>query len=119
MIVFAYSTGGLRRKFDNGPFEDVIESERTPKEERVIADHPSLKPQSFMRKIVYAALPLGEGIVVDPFMGSGSTVAAAKAIGYKSVGVERYEKYFRLAQEAIPRIASINKGERQMSLFAY
>jgi site-specific DNA-methyltransferase (adenine-specific) len=71
-----YRTGGLRRKPDGNPFEDVIDSERTPRRERDIVDHPSLKPQSFLRKVVYSALPLGEGIVVDPFMGSGSTVAA-------------------------------------------
>jgi site-specific DNA-methyltransferase (adenine-specific) len=36
-----YKTGGLRRKPDGNPFEDVIESERTPQREREIADHPS------------------------------------------------------------------------------
>jgi DNA modification methylase len=64
--------------------------ERTPQPERDIADHPSLKPQSFLRQVVHAALPLGEGIIVDPFMGSGSTVAAAEALGLHSIGVERY-----------------------------
>lgn len=114
-----YKTGGLRRKMDSSPFEDVIDSERTPKEEKEIAKHPSLKPQSFLRKIVYSALPLGEGIVVDPFMGSGSTVAAAEAIGYSSIGVERHNEYYKLSQDAIPRLAAINKGEKQMSIFAY
>ncbi|GAB4287517.1 MAG: hypothetical protein Fur0025_21030 [Oscillatoriaceae cyanobacterium] len=46
------------------PFNDVIFSERTPKQEREIANHPSLKPQSFLRQVVYAALPLGEGILL-------------------------------------------------------
>jgi len=113
-----YRTGGLRRKMDGSPFEDVIDSERTPKEEREIAGHPSLKPQSFLRKIVYAALPLGEGVIVDPFMGSGSTIAAAEAIGYSSIGIERHSKYYNLSKDAIPRLAAINKGEKQMSLFA-
>ena len=76
-----FQTGGLRRKPGGNPFADVIESERTPQNERAIAVHPSLKPQSFLRQVVYAALPLGEGIIVDPFMGSGSTVAAAESIG--------------------------------------
>ncbi|MBX9738341.1 MAG: site-specific DNA-methyltransferase, partial [Phycisphaerales bacterium] len=69
-----WQTGGLRRYANELPFEDVIESERTPQREREIADHPSLKPQSLMRRLVWAALPLGEGVIVDPFMGSGSTV---------------------------------------------
>ena len=74
-----FQTGGLRRLPDGRPFEDVIDSARTPQAERAIADHPSLKPQAFLRQLVYAVLPLGEGVIVDPFMGSGSTVAAAEA----------------------------------------
>jgi len=41
-----------------------------------------------MRQIVRAALPLGEGTILDPFMGAGSTIAASIAVGYRSVGVE-------------------------------
>ena len=39
-----------------------------------------------MRQIVRASLPLGNGIVLDPFMGGGSTIAAAIAVGYESIG---------------------------------
>jgi site-specific DNA-methyltransferase (adenine-specific) len=102
-----WQTGGLRRISDERPFEDLIPSERTPKRERAIADHPSLKPQSFLRRIVHAALPLAEGIIVDPFMGSGSTVAACEALGVCGFGVERFRDYFDLAKEAIPRLAAI------------
>lgn len=111
-----FGTGGLRRKPDGNPFEDAIESERTPQAERKIADHPSLKPQSLLRQLVYASLPLGEGVVVDPFMGSGSTVAACEAIGYTSIGIERYEEYYLLAQKAIPALARLATKETQMSL---
>jgi len=111
-----FQTGGLRRKPDGNPFEDVIYSERTPQNERKIADHPSLKPQSFLRQIVYASLPLGEGIVVDPFMGSGSTVAAAESIGYSCVGIERHLEYYELAKEAIPHLAQPSSIESQQHL---
>jgi site-specific DNA-methyltransferase (adenine-specific) len=96
-----YETGGLRRLSDGRPFVDVIMSERTPRRERLLADHPSLKPQSFLRQIARAVLPLGRGIIADPFMGSGSTVAAVEAIGASCVGVERYGDYFELAKTAI------------------
>lgn len=108
-----WQTGGLRRISDERPFEDVIVSERTPKRERAIANHPSLKPQSFLRRVVHAALPLGEGIIVDPFMGSGSTIAACEATGLEGIGIERHREYFDLAKAAIPRLA----GSRQASLF--
>jgi site-specific DNA-methyltransferase (adenine-specific) len=79
--------------------------------EREIAPHPSLKPQHFLRQIVRAALPMGKGIVLDPFMGSGSTIAAAEACGLRSIGLEMSEQYFRMAEEAIPRLAALSPRE--------
>ena len=102
-----HQTGGLRRTPDAKPFSDLITSERTSKSERAIADHPSLKPQSFLRQIVHAALPLGVGAVADPFAGSGSTIAAAEAVGVTAIGVERFLDYYRVAVSAIPRLAAI------------
>lgn len=100
-----WKTGGLRRVSKGRPFTDVIPCAPTRPDERRLADHPSLKPQRFLRQIVRAALPLGEGVVLDPFMGSGSTIAAAEALGYESVGVERDAEYYRLALDAVPRLA--------------
>jgi site-specific DNA-methyltransferase (adenine-specific) len=107
-----YQTGALRRKPDGTPFEDVISSERTPRCERDIADHPSLKPQSLLRQIVHAVLPLGEGIIVDPFSGSGSTVAAAEAMGLLSIGAERHVDYFGMSRTAAPKLAGLAAVER-------
>lgn len=102
-----FGTGGLRCKADGSQFCDVIKSERTPKRERQIANHPSLKPQSLMRQLVYSILPLGEGVLADPFMGSGSTVAAAEAMGVNSVGVERYADYYNAAPEHIRNLSVV------------
>ena len=55
-----WGTGGLRRISGAEPFGDVIRSAPTRSEERRIARHPSLKPQAFMRRLVRAALPLGD-----------------------------------------------------------
>jgi DNA modification methylase len=102
-----WKTGGLRRVSNERPFTDVIPSERTTRRERDIIDHPSLKPQRFMRQIVYAALPLTVGRVLDPFMGGGSTIAAAEAVGYESIGVEIDSHYYALAEAAIPQLAML------------
>ncbi|URR36695.1 site-specific DNA-methyltransferase [Thermosynechococcus sp. HN-54] len=111
----SFQTGGLRRKPNGNPFEDVIESERTPQKERDIGNHPSLKPQSFLRQVVYASLPLGEGIVLDPFMGSGSTIAAAEALGYCAIGIEKYQEYYAMSLQAIPALSSVNVPTTQLS----
>lgn len=102
-----YKTGGLRRISDAQPFGDVIRSSPTPKKEREIAPHPSLKPQSFLRAVVRASLPLGEGIVLDPFAGAGSTLAAAEALGYQSIGIERDPVYAELARGAIAKLSQL------------
>jgi site-specific DNA-methyltransferase (adenine-specific) len=60
-----------------------------------------------MRQIVRAVLPLGEGVVLDPFAGAGSTLAAAQALGYSSIGIERDAQYFQIAREAIPQLAAL------------
>ena len=99
-----WKTGALRRPSKDKPFGDVIPSAPTRRAERVLAPHPSLKPQAFLRQIVRAALPLGEGIVLDPFAGSGSTLAAAEAVGYASIGLENDAEYFDLACDAIPKL---------------
>ncbi len=104
-----FQTGGLRRLPNGKPFGDLILSERTPKRERDISQHPSCKPQSFMRQVVYAVLPLGTGIICDPFMGSGSTVAAAEAVGIRCIGVEAHWEYYELSSVAIPELAALDR----------
>jgi site-specific DNA-methyltransferase (adenine-specific) len=99
-----WKTGGFRRPSNEKPFGDVIASSPTNKKERSLAPHPSLKPQAFLRQVVRAVLPLGEGVVLDPFAGAGSTLAAAQAIGYESIGIEKDLRYFRLASRSIPKL---------------
>lgn len=105
-----WRTGALRRVSPGEPFADVIRSAPTRAEERALAPHPSLKPQAFMRQIVRAALPLGAGTILDPFMGGGATIAAALAVGYESIGSEVDPLYFAVAEKAIPVLARLNGG---------
>lgn len=99
-----WGTGGFRRPEKDKPFGDVIQSAPTRSTERKLAPHPSLKPQMFMRQLVRGVLPLGTGIVLDPFSGAGSTLAACNNIGYQSIGVERDAYYFEIACSAIPKL---------------
>jgi len=111
-----WGTGALRRPSPEVPFPDVIASGRTPREEKQIAPHPSLKPQGFLRQIVHASLPVGEGAVLDPFAGSGSTLAACRAIGYRSIGVESDARYVELAQTAIPELSALRPASHSAVL---
>jgi site-specific DNA-methyltransferase (adenine-specific) len=117
-----WGTGGLRRISDDRPFGDVINSAPTRKQERELAPHPSLKPQAFLRQVVRAILPMGEGVVLDPFAGSGSTLAAAETVGYQSIGVEMDRRYLQIAREGIPKlvhyesapVADVRGSERRL-----
>jgi site-specific DNA-methyltransferase (adenine-specific) len=60
-----------------------------------------------MRSLVRASLPLERGVLLDPVMGGGSTIAAATALGLRSVGVELDSKYFTMAKSAIPKLAKL------------
>ena len=102
-----WKTGGFRRPCSERPFGDVIRSSPTRKAERDLAPHPSLKPQAFLRQLVRAVLPVGVGVILDPFAGAGSTLAAAESLGYASIGVEKDAAYFEMARNAIPKLARI------------
>jgi site-specific DNA-methyltransferase (adenine-specific) len=102
-----WATGGLRRVSPKTPFLDVIHSNTTPDRERALAPHPSVKPQHFLRQLVRASLPLGEGIVLDPFAGAGTTLAACEYIGVAGIGTESDPTYFEMACSALPQLASM------------
>lgn len=106
-----WNTGGFRRISAARPFGDVIESSPTRPSERALAPHPSLKPQAFLRQLVRGVLPLGRGTILDPFAGAGSTLAAAEAVGYESIGIEKDPEYFKVAAKAIPKLAKLPSRE--------
>lgn len=59
-------------------------------------DHPSPKPEQIMQRLIEVVTPRA-GLVLDPFMGSGTTLRAAKNIGRRAVGIEIEERYCEIA----------------------
>ena len=102
-----WKTGGLGRFSKDVPFMDLIKVEKTPKAEREISGHPSVKPQELMRLLVRCSLPLREGRVLDPFAGCGSTIAASEHYGIESVGIEIDDEFYNDAEKAIPKLAKL------------
>jgi DNA modification methylase len=58
--------------------------------------HPTQKPEALMQWCL-SFLPEGARVIADPFMGSGTTLVAAKRLGFRAVGIERSEKYCEIA----------------------
>lgn len=112
-----FGTGGIRRTYQGKNIGDVIACSRTSAKEKAVAKHPTLKPQMFMRRVVWASLPLGNGIIADPFSGAGSTVAAAEAVGLSCIGVERYKDYFDVSQDSVPKLSALSVPMEEPLLF--
>lgn len=62
--------------------------------------HPTVKPVELMTYLIRLVTPK-DGIVLDPFMGSGSTGKAAMREGFQFVGIEREEEYMQIAEQRI------------------
>lgn len=70
--------------------------------EEMLSDHPTVKPQDLMRWLVRLASPPGGGVILDPFMGSGSTGVACAAEGVQHfIGCERVEHFQKIARARI------------------
>ena len=86
-----------------GAHQTMIQSSALP--DRYDNDHPVPKPLKWMNWLIGLGVLEGETIF-DPFMGSGTTLRAAKDLGHKAIGIEIEEKYCeiaakRLAQEVL------------------
>ena len=64
--------------------------------------HPTVKPVELMKYLCRLVTPKG-GIVLDPFMGSGSTGMAAKDEGFDFIGIEREKEYFEICKSRIEK----------------
>ena len=102
---------GAREAFGAPPVSDLLamSSSRHRLDQRSGASRriQASSLRRFLRQVVCGVLPLGKGVVLDPFAGSGSTLAAAEAVGYESIGLEKDGEYFALAIDAIPKLAGL------------
>lgn len=65
--------------------------------------HSTQKPEELLRRVIISSSNPGD-IVLDPFMGSGTTGAVSKLLGRNYIGIEREERYVKVAEERISKV---------------
>ena len=76
--------------------------------------HSTQKPESLLYRVLLTATREND-IVLDPFFGSGTTGAVAKRLGRRFIGIEREERFCRLAQQRIGRVRTLPPGDRSIT----
>jgi DNA modification methylase len=109
--------GGVKDTGSAARFFYCAKASRDDRDEGLPMDqhssHPTVKPTDLMRYLCRLITP-PNGIVLDPFMGSGSTGKAAMAEGFRFIGIEREAEYIEIARA---RISAEAEKPRQLSLF--
>jgi site-specific DNA-methyltransferase (adenine-specific) len=89
--------------------KDVWSVSRLHRQHGEREDHPTQKPLEIIERMVLASCPEG-GIVLDPFMGSGTTAAAAVRHGRRFVGFELNPEYFGIVEKRMSEARNGNNG---------
>lgn len=72
----------------------------TPKREKWAGEHPTQKPEELLRRVILSSTKPGD-LVLDPFVGSGTTSAVAKKLGRNSIGIEKEKKYLKIIEKRL------------------
>jgi len=109
--------GSIGAESDGRPAEGIMRSVIYCESCHGHAEHPTQKPIGAIAPIMESSCPPG-GVVLDPFMGSGTTLVVAKNQGKRAIGIERELKYCeiavrRLAQQTLFQVEQSNSPIRQ------
>jgi len=72
----------------------------TPRKEKWAGEHPTQKPEELLRRIILSCTDKGD-MVLDPFLGSGTTSAVAKMLDRNSIGIEKDKKYLDIIKNRL------------------
>ena len=101
-----YARGGGAFHNDTGSAARFFYTAKASRDDRSDGNtHPTVKPTDLMRYLCRLVTPPG-GVVLDPFMGSGSTGKAAMLEGFEFIGIEREAAYHAIAESRIGRAAA-------------
>ena len=76
--------------------------------------HPTQKPEALLHRIIIATTKKGD-LILDPFLGTGTTGAVAKRLGRKFIGIEKDKSYFKESQKRISRVSPYSEKDLEIT----
>ena len=109
-------SGPSNQHGDSGTAARFFYSAKASKADRAGSKHPTVKPIALMRYLCKLVTPPG-GLILDPFAGSGTPLAAAHMEGFRSIGIEREPEYIADIRRRKEDIAATTQPAPQGGLF--
>lgn len=105
-IYFVYK--GTSGTFNNNGKvkHDFLESSVCPASEKKFGNHPTQKPLKILKELIECVSNIGD-VILDPFMGSGSTCVACAVLGRRFIGIELNDDYYEIADKRIQHIGDL------------
>lgn len=94
------------RRFYQDVYQATTGAQAGGRDFRAVMGHPCPKPRKLLKWLVENATEKGE-MVVDPYMGSGTTLRAAKDLGRKAVGIEQNERFCEIAAKRMAQLSML------------
>ena len=100
-----YGVGLFYTQFGNGFQSNILDDINNKEKKDDYNTHITVKPINLMEKLIKMTTPKSdENIILDPFMGSGSTAVAAKRLGINYVGFEISEEYMNIINRRLSEV---------------
>ena len=110
IAALAGGAGMVERWFLCKTCDDVFEPRQLQKHDKhEIIKHPTQKPIELSRKLILSAMPKKDGVILVPFVGTGSECVAAKELGQSYIGFEINPDYVRIAEKFLSSAKFIPK----------
>lgn len=87
-------------KINNEEMHDVWNLSSVSTKEKIYGKHPTQKPECLLERIILCCTKEND-LILDPFMGSGTTCVVAKRLKRKYIGIEKEKEYFEIAKKRI------------------
>ena len=103
-----YFNYALMKEINGGKqMKDVWAGSLTPQAEKAEGKHPTQKPEYLLERIILASTQEG-ALILDPFVGSGTTSVVAKRLGRKSSGIDNEIEYLQIAERRLRKVGKDN-----------